>query len=60
MNAMRDGYGWFTRAHEAGHAIHHNLTCHLPIGYFRDCPMEICEIASMAMELFTIDDLPKI
>lgn len=60
MNAMRDAYGWFTRAHEAGHAIHHNLTRHLPLWYFRDCPMEICEIASMAMELFTIDDLPKI
>ena len=23
MNALRDSYGWFTRAHEAGHGIHH-------------------------------------
>lgn len=57
MNAMRDADGWFTWAHEAWHAIHHNLTRHLPLWYFRDCPSELCEIASMAMELFTMDDL---
>jgi oligoendopeptidase F len=57
MNAMRDHDGRFTRAHEAGHGIHHYLTRHLPIEYFRDCPSEICEIASMSMELFTMDDL---
>lgn len=60
MNAMRDSDGWFTRAHEAGHGIHHYLTQHLPVGYFRDCPMEVCEIASMSMELFTMDDLHMI
>lgn len=27
---------------------------------FRNCPSEICEIASMAMELFTSDDLARI
>jgi oligoendopeptidase F len=57
MNAMRDHDGRFTRAHEAGHGIHHYLTRHLSIEYFRDCPSEICEIASMSMELFTMDDL---
>lgn len=24
MNALRDSYGWFTWAHEAGHALHHH------------------------------------
>lgn len=60
MNAMRDGYGWFTLAHEAGHAIHHNLTRNFSLQAFRNCPSELCEIASMAMELFTMDDLLKI
>lgn len=57
MNAMRDHNGRFTWAHEAGHGIHHYLTNHLPLDYQRDCPSEICEIASMSMELFTMDDL---
>ena len=26
MNALRDSYGWFTWAHEAGHALHHLQT----------------------------------
>lgn len=60
MNAMRDHYGRFTWAHEAWHGIHHYLTKDLPIWYFRDCPSEICEIASMAMELFTMDELSSI
>lgn len=60
MNAMRDSYGWFTRAHESGHAIHHYLTRHLPLDSFRNVPSELAEIASMSMELFTMDDLPKI
>lgn len=60
MNALRDSYGWFTWAHEAGHALHHHQNKDLSLWYFRDCPSEICEIASMAMELFTIDDLSRI
>jgi oligoendopeptidase F len=60
MNAMRDYDGRFTRVHEAGHGIHHYLTRHLSVGSFRDCPFEIMEIASMSMELFTIDDLHTI
>lgn len=60
MNARRDSNGWFTWAHEAGHAIHHYLNRDLEIDEFRNCPSEICEIASMAMELFTSDDLARI
>jgi len=60
MNAMRDHYGRFTRTHEAWHGIHHYLTRNLSVEYFRDCPSEICEIASMSMELFTMDDLHMI
>ena len=60
MNAVRDSTGWFTWAHESGHAIHHYLTRHLGLNVFRDCPSEICEIASMSMELFTSDDLDRI
>lgn len=60
MNAMRDHWWWFTWAHEAGHAIHHYCTHHLWREMFRNCPSEICEIASMAMELFVSDDLARI
>lgn len=60
MNALRDGNGRFTRAHEAGHALHHYLNRHISPDFLRDCPSEICEIASMAMELFTIDSLDHI
>jgi len=60
MNAMRDSYGWFTRAHEAGHGIHHYCTRDLPLESFRDTPSELAEIASMSMELFTIDHLPSL
>lgn len=41
--------------HEGGHAIHSFLAHHLPLNAFKEYPMEIAEVASMAMELFTMD-----
>lgn len=57
MNATRDADGWFTWAHEAGHALHHYLTKKWSLQYARQYPAELAEIASMSMELFTIDQL---
>jgi oligoendopeptidase F len=55
MNAsslMRDV---ITLLHEGGHAIHSILTKDLPINYFRNFPSEVAELASMSMELLTMD-----
>lgn len=60
MNDMLDMKAWFTMAHEGGHALHHRLTHELEVESFRNVPSELAEIASMSMELFTIDDLDTI
>jgi oligoendopeptidase F len=55
MNAsslMRDV---ITLLHEGGHAVHSILTKDLPINYFRNFPSEVAELASMSMELLTMD-----
>jgi len=41
--------------HEGGHAIHSFLTRELPLQSFRNPPMEVAELASMAMELLSMD-----
>ena len=55
MNAstlMRDV---ITLLHEGGHAVHSILTKDLEINYFRNFPSEVAELASMSMELITMD-----
>jgi len=44
-----------TMVHEGGHAIHSFLAHPLKLSSFKDYPMEIAEVASMAMELFSMD-----
>lgn len=44
-----------TITHEMGHAIHCFLTWHLNLIHSRQVPGEIAELASMSMELFSMD-----
>jgi len=44
-----------TMVHEGGHAIHSFLSHELPLNGFKDYPTEMAEVASMAMELFSMD-----
>lgn len=43
-----------TMVHEGGHAIHSFLCHSLELNGFKEYPAEIAEVASMAMELFTM------
>jgi oligoendopeptidase F len=55
MNAAGQMYDVTTMVHEGGHAIQSFLTHGLELNAFKDYPMEIAEVASMAMELFSMD-----
>ncbi|WP_315819027.1 M3 family metallopeptidase [Paraflavitalea speifideaquila] len=44
-----------TMVHEGGHAVHSFLAHPLELSSFKEYPMEIAEVASMAMELFSMD-----
>jgi len=55
MNAAGQMHDVTTMVHEAGHAIHSFLSHPLELSGFKDYPMEIAEVASMSMELFTMD-----
>ena len=55
MNAAGQMGDVTTIIHEGGHAIHSFLAHHLPLTGFKDYPMEIAEVASMAMELFSME-----
>lgn len=44
-----------TMVHEGGHAIHSFLAHELELTGFKDYPTEIAEVASMSMELFSMD-----
>ena len=44
-----------TMVHEGGHAIHSVLTKSLPMTSFKSCPSEVAELASMSMELISMD-----
>ncbi|MBM3416034.1 MAG: M3 family oligoendopeptidase [Bacteroidetes bacterium] len=44
-----------TMVHEGGHAIHSFLAHHLELNGFKEYPTEIAEVASMAMELFSMN-----
>ncbi len=57
MNASTDSYGLFTMLHECGHALHHFYTQGIEPSYQRHPGSEVCEIASMAQELLSIDKL---
>jgi oligoendopeptidase F len=55
MNAAGQMHDVTTMVHEGGHAIHSFLAHPLPLTGFKEYPMEIAEVASMAMELFSMD-----
>ncbi|MDB5247683.1 MAG: oligoendopeptidase [Segetibacter sp.] len=55
MNAAGQMHDVTTMVHEGGHAIHSFLSHPLPLSSFKEYPMEIAEVASMAMELFSMD-----
>ena len=55
MNAAGQMNDVTTMVHEGGHAVHSFLAHPLPINGFKEYPMEIAEVASMAMELFSMD-----
>ena len=55
MNAAGQMGDVTTMVHEGGHAIHSFLSHNLPLTAFKEYPMEIAEVASMAMELFSMD-----
>lgn len=44
-----------TMVHEGGHAIHSFLAHELELNGFKEYPMEIAEVASMSMELFSMN-----
>lgn len=55
MNAVGTINDVITMMHEGGHAIHSFQSHHLPLSAFKEYPMEIAELASMSMELFSMD-----
>jgi oligoendopeptidase F len=55
MNAAGQMSDVTTMVHEGGHAIHSFLSHHLSLSAFKEYPMEIAEVASMSMELFSMD-----
>jgi oligoendopeptidase F len=55
MNAAAQMSDLTTMVHEAGHAIHSFLAHELPLTAFKEYPTEMAEVASMSMELFTMD-----
>lgn len=55
MNAAGTMGDVITMMHEGGHAIHSFLSHQLPLSAFKEYPMEIAELASMSMELFSME-----
>ncbi len=55
MNAAGQMHDVTTMVHEGGHAVHSFLSHNLPLTAFKQYPMEIAEVASMAMELMSME-----
>lgn len=55
MNAAGQMSDVTTMVHESGHAVHSFLSHPLALNGFKEYPTEMAEVASMAMELFTMD-----
>jgi oligoendopeptidase F len=55
MNAVGTPRDMVTMMHEGGHAVHSFLSRDLQLAAFKNCPSEVAELASMAMELLTMD-----
>ena len=55
MNATSSLRDVVTMLHEGGHAVHSFLTRRLPLGADKHPPSEVAELASMSMELISLD-----
>ncbi len=55
MNAAGQMHDVTTMVHEGGHAVQSFLAHDLPLTSFKQYPMEIAEVASMAMELMSME-----
>ncbi|PRY12707.1 oligoendopeptidase F [Pontibacter ummariensis] len=55
MNATSSLRDVITMLHEGGHAVHSFLTRDLSLGAFKHPPSEVAELASMSMELISMD-----
>jgi len=55
MNAVGTADDVITMVHEGGHAVHSFLTHPLRLTGFKSFPSEVAELASMSMELLTMD-----
>lgn len=55
MNAVGTHRDMVTMVHEGGHAIHSILTKDLEITDFKSLPSEVAELASMSMELISME-----
>ena len=55
MNSANTFRDLTTMIHEGGHAVHTFLTADLELNDFKHCPSEVAELASMSMELISMD-----
>ncbi|MEO6281874.1 MAG: M3 family oligoendopeptidase [Dyadobacter sp.] len=55
MNATSNLRDMVTLLHEGGHAVHSLVTRDLALNAFKHTPSEVAELASMSMELITMD-----
>lgn len=55
MNSVGSVRDLVTMVHEGGHAVHSFLSRNLPITAFKSLPSEVAELASMGMELISLD-----
>ena len=55
MNAAGTLHDVVTIVHEGGHAIHSIVSADLPLVDFKDLPSEVAELASMSMELISME-----
>ncbi len=56
MNAVGSQRDVVTMIHEGGHAVHSFLSRDLELTEFKSTPSEVAELASMSMELLTMDN----
>ena len=55
MNSANTFRDLTTMVHEGGHAVHTFITADLELNDFKHCPSEVAELASMSMELISMD-----
>lgn len=56
MNAVGSQRDLVTMVHEGGHAVHSFLSRDLELTGFKNLPSEVAELASMSMELLTMEE----